>query len=727
MSSPAPVPTKIRFDTFELDPTSGELRKSGILLKLQPQPFRVLLLLIERAGQVVTREELQRYLWTDSTFVDFDHGINFSINHIRRALSDNAENPRYVETLPKRGYRFIGVLEQPFLSTQSTGVKTDTDAHYPSTKEVLVYPRRLEDEILPSSPPIGRGNSPRRTLALSAGAAGMVLACLALGIYFWKSSRRALNLEGMRITRLTESGNAESVAISPNGQYVVYVSRQGEQRSLNVRQVATGSDVQILAPAVVELKGLTFSPDGNYIFFLRTHKENFSVDYLTQMPVLGGAPRELARDIDTPVSFSPDGKQIAFVRLLPTPEMDLMIANVDGSQERILVKRPRSTTFYYPAWSPDGKTIAFAGADSPGEGHLFTVSPEDGSVRSIYTTQSVIGRALWLPDGSGLLTVIRVQERGQLWYVSYPSGEAKRVTNDLTDYALDALDLTRDGKSLVTVENTITSNLWVVTGGDVSHARQVTSGKTAARDISTGPEGTIIFVNQKDDLYSIHEDGSAITLLAPKMHGNGNPSVCRDGRHIVFKSTSDGQSNIWRMDADGSHLSQLTRSGSAVKPVCSPDSQSVQYFDVMKNWRVPISGGMPVQVDLKNLAAVLSDYSPDGKLMAYHDFGPGGDVPDHIAVIPATGGEPIYKFPLPGDANFERFRWTPDGTGLDYFLTTNGVGNIWRQPIPKGPPRQVTNFTSDRIFSFDWSSDGKQLYAARGSISSDIVLITNLR
>jgi len=216
-------------------------------------------------------------------------------------------------------------------------------------------------------------------------------------------------------------------------------------------------------------------------------------------------------------------------------------------------------------------------------------------------------------------------------------------------------------------------------------------------------------------------------LLTPKMHGNGNPSICRDGRHIVFESTSDGQKNIWRMDVDGSHVTQLTRSGSALSPVCSPDSQSVQYFDVMKNWRIPIDGGTPVQVDLKNVTTVLSSYSPDGKLMAYDDFGPEGDVPGQIAVIPASGGEPICRFPLRGDANFEGLHWTPDGAGLDYFLTNKGVGNIWRQPIPKGSPRQVTNFTSDRIFSFDWSSDGRQLYVARGTVSSDIVLITNFR
>src|SRR5580704_9144086 len=113
MASPAPVSTKLHFGPFEMDVASGQLRKAGILLKLQPQPFRVLLLLVERAGEVVTREKIQRCLWTDSTFVDFEHGINFSINQIRAALTDSAEEPRYIETIPKRGYRFIGTVEQP--------------------------------------------------------------------------------------------------------------------------------------------------------------------------------------------------------------------------------------------------------------------------------------------------------------------------------------------------------------------------------------------------------------------------------------------------------------------------------------------------------------------------------------------------------------------------------------------------------------------------------------
>ena len=740
MVSPAPIPARFRFDTFELDSESGELRNSGTLMKLQPQPFRVLLLLIERAGRIVTREEIRRYLWADSTFVDFEHGINFSINQIRRALADNAEKPRYVETLPKRGYRFIGVVEQPPLQKQPATSEVDPDARYQSTKEVLVYPRRLGAESLESpSQPARRGKFPRWLLAMSVGGAVIVVACVVLGIHLWKSHQAALNLGKMQIVRLTESGNAEDVAISPNGEYVVYVLREGEQRSLIVRQAATGSEVQILPPAVVELRSLTFSPDGNYIFFLRTPKENFLYDFLYQMPVLGGTPWKLIRDIDTPISFSPDGKQFAFVRIGPTGGTHLMIANADGSGERILASHP-GESFDYPAWSPDGKTIAFPGPGLQGEGHLWAVSPVDATLHSFYETRSLIGRVRWLPDGSGLLAVIRdpSQGRGQLLYISYPSGETRRVTNDLANYALGQLDLTRDGKSLVMVEATISSDLWVVHGGDVARAQQITSGRTVTgvRGISAGPERRIVFANEKGDLYSIHDDGSALRLLTPNMHHNANPSVCRDGHHIVFESAVGGQtvsfpgraSDIWRMDTDGSHLAPLTQSGNAVAPLCSPDGESVQFFDIdqRNNRRIPIIGGTPTQVDIKDLWAVARSYTADGKLIAYNDYGMLGDVPNQIVVFPAAGGEAIYKFPFPqGSTTF--VHWTPDGTGLEYFLTNKGVGNIWRQPVPKGLPRQVTSFTSGQIFSFDRSSDGKQLYVARGSVSNDIVLITNFR
>lgn len=735
-----PVQAKIRFDCFELDPASGELRKSGVLLKLQPQPFRVLLLLIERAGQVVTRDDIQRCLWTDSTFVDFDHGINFSINSIRRALADTAEKPRYIETLPKRGYRFLGAVEQSHILKQPAALVTDQSGRNQAITEGMEYPRRPgKESVEPASGPARSAKPPLWHLAISVGTALIVLECVALWAYLWKSRIRTLNLEEMHIARLTDSGKAEDVAISPNGEYLVYVLREGELRSLIMRQVATGSELQILPPAAVELRSLTFSPDGNYVFYLRTPKQKFLYDSLYQMPVLGGTPRELIFDIDTPISFSPDAKQFAFVRIGPTGGTHLLIANADGSGERILASHP-GESFDYPAWSPDGKTIAFPGPGLPGEAHLWSVSLVDGRVQSFYTTRALIGRVKWLPDGSGLLTVMRdpAQGRGQIWFVSYPGGEARRVTNDLADYSLAELDVTRDGKSLVAVDSTISSDLWIVHGGDAARAQQITSGRTVTgvRSISAGPDRTIVFANQKGDLYSIHDDGSGLRLLTPNMHHISNPSVCQNGRLIVFEFAVGGQtgsvagraSDIWRMNTDGSHIAQLTQGGNAVAPLCSPDSESVQYFNIdeRKNYRIPLTGGTPTQVDIKNLLAVARSYAPDGKLIAYNDYGLEEGVPNQIVVFPAAEGEPVYKFPLPqGNTTF--LRWNSGGAGLDYFLTNNGVSNIWRQPVPKGLPWQVTRFTSGQIFSFDWSSDGKQLYLARGSLSSDLVLISNFR
>jgi len=711
-----------RSEELELDLPRYELRHGDSVLKLEKIPMELFILLVEHRDRLVGREEIIERLWGKEVFLDTTQGINTAISKIRQVLHDDPERPRFVQTVFGRGYRFIAPILvthnglQPRTATETRAVLPDADLEdrYQSANETLADPRR--------------GKSPRWTLAMSACAAVIVLAGMALGIYFWKSRPVALKLEGMHIARLTESGKAEDVAISPNGQYVVYVLRDGEKRSLNVRQVATGSDVQILPAEAVRLHVLAFSPDGNYIFFTRTDKENFKIGSLYQVPVLGGTPQALIHGVDSPISFSPDGRQFAFVRENAADNMDeLITANADGSGERVLA-RPGPGPEVGPAWSPDGHTIAMTAYDYAGGRYIWAVSPSDGSKHLIFSTHALIGRVLWLPDGSGLLVVMgepAEEHHTQIWHISYPGGQAKRITNDLTDYSFRVLDLTRDAKSLVTVEDTVSSDLWVVPAGDAAHARQITSGGPGVVSLSAGPEGSIVFVNSKRGLSSIHDDGNAQAFAATNMHNILVPSACRDGRHVVFESEIEGRWNIWRMDADGSNVTQLTQSGSAVFPLCSPDSQWVLYCDQGGRWRIPISGGTPVPMQIKNPVGRWVTFSPDGKFIAYNSRGPEVSALDLLAVIPAAGGEPLYTFPWPSDATF--LRWAPDGSGLDYILTRNRVGNIWRQPVPKGPPRQITKFTSGLLFSFDWSPSGKQLYAARGSRTSDVILINNFR
>jgi Tol biopolymer transport system component len=586
----------------------------------------------------------------------------------------------------------------------------------------------------PSSSAIILNEARRHKGVLALMLLGLVLLLVVLGVYLFKlnARRSEWNAQAMKITRVTQSGNAANVAISPDGHYVVYALREGEKQSLNVRQVATGSDVQILPPDEVEFRGLTFSPDANYIDFVRSDKNGPEYSYLYQMPVLGGTPRQLIRDIDTPISFSPDGTQFAFARGVPDKgEVRLLIAKADGSGERVLVTRSAINTLLGPAWSPDGKTVALTTWETAKglRAVLWAVSVSDGSVREIYSDPTGIGRPRWLPDGSGLLVTMGDPSRafrGQLWYIPFPKGEVRRLTNDLTDYQLGWLDLTHDGTTLVDTEMTTVSDLWVAPAGDAARARQITSKEPLIGQLSWMPKGSIVFAIEDGNLFAVNPDGSGRTLLTPSERDNSAPSACGDGRHIVFLSYREQKVGVWRMDADGSNPVRLADETLASYPQCSPDGKWVVYQQGA--WRtmvqVPISGEKPPQVVTQD-RGTSPRISPDGKLIVYLAHSSAASKPNQMKVIPFGGGTPIYQLDWPAAAGAPR--WAPDGKAIQYVLTREGVSNIWQQKLAGGPPIQITNFKSGRIFDFDWSRDGKQLALTRGSENSDVILISNFR
>ncbi len=543
-----------------------------------------------------------------------------------------------------------------------------------------------------------------------------------------------LNLQAMKIEKLTQSGKAADVAISPNGQYVVYVLRDGEKQSLIIRQVATGSDVAILPADIVAFYGVSFSPDGNYIYFVRSSKESFSFSYLYQMPVLGGTPRQLIRDIDTPVSFSPDGKQFAFVRGNPEKRrVDVLIAEADGSGERLLASLENAivslSSLIGPAWSPDGKTIAASwhAIENGAHWELLAIPAAGGKPQAFYSNEWPIGRPQWLPDGSGLLvghTDPAQNRRGQLWFIPYPSGEPRRFTNDLTNYYISSLDMTRDGKALVTSETTQLEDIWLAPTDNPSGMRQTTSGEPAGRFLSIFPDGRIISLTEAGGIESILPASGGRTLLASNKNLNFYASACGDGRSIVFQARSEGRVNIWRMDADGSNPLRLTQGETDYTPDCSPDGKWLVYSQEHSINRLPIEGGTPTPLVNQNFGGSPL-ISPDGKLISYHAEREPGTAAIILQVISSTGGPVLYT--LPYVAGTVQSRWSPDSKAIDYLLTRGGVTNLWRQPLTGGQPKQITNFTSGLIFDFAWSRDGKQLALGRGSRSSDIVLITNFR
>ncbi|HYJ48118.1 MAG TPA: DPP IV N-terminal domain-containing protein, partial [Pyrinomonadaceae bacterium] len=465
---------------------------------------------------------------------------------------------------------------------------------------------------------------------------------------------------------------------------------------------------------------------------------------LFQVPSLGGIPTKLAEDVDSPVTLSPDDKHLAFIRYSPS-ERGIIIANVDGTGERKLASTPQAASFRIgvtgllplawipPAWSPDGKILACPVTVTGPEGEYQTVwafQVEDGDGHSLASQRwRTVGRMEWLGDGSGLLVSAADQEANptqQIWYVAYPGGATRRVTNDLNDYR--DLSVTKDGKTLIAVQSERRANIFVATAPDTSHPAQLTfTNYDGLGGLAWAPDGRLVYTLQaggEQNLWVNDLNGNTKQLTA---HAglNRQPVVSPDGHHIVFVSNRTGLSHIWRMDADGAHPQELTHGAQDSEPDISADGQWVIYRSVVSGrgniFRVGINGGEPLLVT--NGISALPVVSPDGNQVALI-YRPASAARNQIAVMPFAGGEPRLIHELP--AHYGRFSWMPDGSGVVYADKQSGLGNLWVQPLDGGPPKQLTFWASNPIFSFTWSRDGNRLAFAGGTQTSDLVLIDDV-
>ncbi len=602
------------------------------------------------------------------------------------------------------------------------------------------------------SPPLRAGGqiqgSGKRLLTLSA-VVVVTAAIIGFGLYRMVAGRASHKapvaaFQSIRLTRLTSTGKSRAAAISPDGKYVVHVIEDAGKQSLWVRQVATANNVQIVPPADTQYFGMTFSADGNYVYYVVANK-NESMALLYQVPVLGGTPRKLVEDVDAPIALSPDGSHLACVRLAPGSGLQtVVVAKVDGSEEHVVGTRKLPARYAHSwfgnsagaSWSPDGKTIATTALDeSPGNGwSLVAISVQDGSEKTISSMRwSRSGRPAWLPDGSGLILDGPEQVSSwssQLWSVSYPGGEARRITNDLNKYF--GVSLAADSNALVTVQSEVSSSIWVAPHGDTNGARQVTSG-SGTRDgffgIACTPSGGLVYTSDtsgRSDLWITGTVGGPPTQLTMNSGNNVSPSVSPDGHTIVFTSVRDGHSNIWRMNIDGSGPRQLTHGDSDGSPQITLDGKWLVYFSASSGklslLKVPLEGGSPVKF-VERVAVQKPARSPDGHRIAFY-FWDEAARKWRIGVMPIDGGELIKLSQRRSDYPVG---WQPDSKAVIYIDNRNGVSNLWSQPLDGQPPKQITNFVTGLIFDFTWSCDGKQLVLARGTVNSDVILISNVK
>jgi len=583
-------------------------------------------------------------------------------------------------------------------------------------------------------------------------AALVIVVALGAGFWIYKliSSNKPRTAPQLKFTRLTNGGKVgnESISggatISPDGRYVSFATLDEQGRaSVFVRQVVTNSVVRVFGPAESSNGwGITFSPDGEYVYIPWVDKGNPD-GALFKVPVLGGTPQKILESIGSSVAFSPDGKRITYVRAIAaTGESWLLIANADGSDTPQVISKRKLPDYYSqtgPAWSPDGKKIAVSVSTIPdnNQATVVEVPVTGGKERAIAPPQwSIVNHVVWLNDGSGLVTTILPNPTSfaaQVWFISYPDGAARPITNDLNQYGTMSLGVTADSKTIATVQEEDSRTIWIANPGQDASAHEVSKGSYEGYRMAPAPDGRIVYSDLNgttDDMWIMKPDGSDKKQLTNDSSIKIVNAVTPDGRYIIFFSDRNGGINLWRMDLDGNNKQQITSGeNSTFWAAASADSKQV-VFSALRNGkfallREPIEGGTPTI--LWDHQCTWPSVSPDGTsiLCLAHDEKSGYSF--EAAIIPFAGGPPSKTLDLPSTAVTDwGLRFSPDGKSITYVDASSGAGNICNQPLDGGPRKQLTNFKSDYLADFNWTRDGKLIFG-RGPTVTDVILIKDFR
>jgi len=716
------------FGPYRLEVAEKRLLRNGVPVPLTPKAFETLVALVERSGHLVEKHELIKAVWPDS-FVE-ESNLTNNVYELRKILSQTEDGRTYIETVPKRGYRFVAPVQEP-----------------PS--EALVVEKRTLTRIVTEEreeePPSRALHAPRirRPSPLVLASLGVIGAVAMYGGYRLIAHPFGLGkttsgvpFEAMDIARVTTSGNITHAAVSPDGKYVANVVKDASGNSLWVKQLDAPSNVRIAGPAVTEYISVAFAPGGNVVYYITLdHDKGESALY--RVPVLGGPAETLATDI-YPIGFSPDGERIAFIRMR-REESTVVVARADGSNQRVVATKQKPDFFELewnaPAWSPDGKTIACPASLNDQRGHYATIiglNPRDGTQVPLTGHRwSYAGQAVWLPDGSGLLVTASEHSGSpmQVWHIRTRDGVATQVTHDLNNYR--DLSLSQDASRLVAVQVQTISNIWVApAAAEASAAMQVRSETGALDELAWTRDGRIVYASTAGgsgaDIWIMNTDGSnakQLTVGAPVAQGL---AVTPDGGQIIFSSDATGRSHLWRVDTDGGNLRQLTDGDGEFYPQSTPDGRWVVYQTESRIdprlWKVPTDGGRPVQ--LTTTRAAKPAVSPDGRMVAYAyldiDLNPSRW---GIGIISSDGGQRVKRFDFPPTVTQRYVRWSLDGRSIAFVNSPGSRSDIWLQPLDGRAPRQLTDFGAEQIVAFEWSHDGRSLAFIRTVETSDAVRI----
>ena len=605
----------LRFEAFEVDLEERELRRSGLKIKIQEQPFQILVLLLERPGAVLAREQLQKALWPDGTFVDFEHGLNTAVKKLREALGDSAEVPHFVETVARRGYRFVGNVETP------------------------VAP-------IPSAPTMWQRLFTARNTVL----AGLTVCALVLSFLYYRHLSRSKGGQAVVTPAVTNVGEKYTPTLSPDGQHLAFVwnGGAGSHFNLYVKVVGTEESLRLTNQESLDFNPV-WSPDGRYIAFCRILKGATGI-YI--IPALGGAERRVRntlwddQEFDEVfwfgrLSWSPDGKLLAYSdRGSRSEPGSIFLLALDSLEVRRLTSPVRSRGDFNPEFSPDGQILAFA-RDSQGVQSIYTIPVSGGEEQRLTSDTAQKSGLAWTSDGREIVFA----KVGWLWKISIRGGEPERL-----QFGQDGVQPSVRGNQLVYAQLKLNHNIW------------------------------------KRELNSLASAGPPDKFITSTRMESG-PQFSPDGSKIAFESTRSGGYEVWLCRSDGSNLMQLTHFNPSVtgSPRWSPDGQQI-VFDSRPTGNadifvVDVQGGLPQKLNHELSSEVVPSWSRDGRWIYFASDRTGGW---EVWKMPSSGGSAIQVTRHGGFAAFE----SPDGRFL-YYAKGLTVPGLWRIPISGGEEVEV--------------------------------------
>jgi Tol biopolymer transport system component/DNA-binding winged helix-turn-helix (wHTH) protein len=669
----------IRFGVFELDLETRELRKAGRKVAIQEQPLRVLVSLLERPGELVTRDELREKLWEADTFVDFDTALNKAVTKVREVLGDSPASPRFVETLPRRGYRFIGTLERR-----------------------LSPPVPIEVESVIRAEPERRRVVPWWPLAFAA-------ACLVAFGVWWRLHDAGTGLPSGKVVRLTnDAGLSDSPALSPDGKLVAYSSDRANEGEMDlyVKQVAGGEPIRLTFDGLRNTNP-NFSPDGVKVVF-ESRRDGGGI---YEIPAFGGQARLLASGGLTP-TYSPDGSQVAYwvgtqsVALAIPGTGAVWVVPVAGGPPRRVA--PNLTDARWPIWSPDGKRLLFSGYSS--------AKPYDPSAIDWWLADANGGDAV----RTGMYDVLvqaglQGQDSAGNWATTVPTGglpppgcwsSAKSVIFP-ADSGGDTRNLWETGISLAT--------------GKVSGAfKRVTAGSGTDVDPSCAPGGSLVFASTqiRRDIWSLPFDldgGKSKGALEPNMASPARrlyPSLSGDGRYVAFASAQSGRFNVWLRELETGKESPVASSSLVQRFPAVNASGSRVAFSINENDKRFVYASTPGGVPEKLCEGCIraTDWSRDEKTLLVFVGSPyqvdALDVASHRQTV-------LLKHPRYG---LLYGRFSPDNSWVSFtarvepnrgWIMIAPVGRM-DKPVPESAWIKIAEEGADDLAN--WSPDGTTLY-----------------